>query len=85
MAKIVFREQEFTSKPYRRQSRTKGVWSRFAAGSSAGVVPAVRRVVMYGLYSARRGEGEFLARQPGKMSYLQLNQRINNENTCKQT
>ena len=53
----------------------RGVWSRFAAGSSAGVVPAVRRVVMYGLYSARRGEGEFLARQPGKMSYLQLNQR----------
>ena len=52
MAKIVF--------------RSKNSLRRFAAGSSAGVLPAVRTVIMCGLYSARRGEGEVVASQPGK-------------------
>ena len=43
-----------------------GVWSWLAACGSAGVLHAVRAVIMCGLYSARRGEGEVVVSQPGK-------------------
>ena len=43
-----------------------GVWSGLAACGPAGVLHAVRAVIMCGLYSARRGEGEVVVSQPGK-------------------
>ena len=43
-----------------------GVWSGLAACGPAGVLHAVGAVIMCGLYSARRGEGEVVVSQPGK-------------------
>ena len=42
------------------------VRSGIAAVDSAGVLHAVGEVIMCGLYSARRGEGEVVVSQPGK-------------------
>ena len=66
MAKIDFRSKNSLLIPVAVSPALSGVWPGFAAGSSAGVLPAVRTVIMCGLYSARRGEGEVVASQPGK-------------------
>ena len=66
MAKIVFRSKNSLLSPVAVSPALSGVWPGFAAGSSAGVLPAVRTVIMCGLYSARRGEGEVVVSQPGK-------------------
>ena len=66
MGKIVFRSKVQLLSPVAICPTLSAVWSGLAACGPAGVLHAVGAVIMGGLYSARRGEGEVVVSQPGK-------------------